>query len=121
MYVEELLNLIDLAPDKIEFRQVIDCIDRNYEYSPTAFSNGDLSNSAGENEGSCKIFAFAKLHDLSKAQTLSCFGSYYRRDVLENPNGSNHKNIRNFIETGWRGIEFSKKPPKKKIIAIINL
>jgi hypothetical protein len=58
------------------------------------------------NEGSCKIFAFALIHQLSEAQTLTLFGDYYH-DVLNNPEGSGHQNIRNFIRDGWRGICFN--------------
>jgi len=63
-------------------------------------------NSAGTNEGSCKIFAFALIHQLSEQQTLNLFGDYYRIDVLTDPNGSGHQNIRNFIRDGWQGIDF---------------
>ena len=57
----------------------------------------------GENSGSCKIFAFAQLHHLDEASTLACFGAYYRDDVLKHPQGSDHQNIRQFINTGWQG------------------
>jgi hypothetical protein len=40
---------------------------------------------------------------------LACFGSYYRKDVLENPNGTDHQNIRNFMNRGWEGISFEKE------------
>jgi len=59
-----------------------------------------------KNEDSCKIFAFGKLHNLDKDQTLACFGKHYREDVLLQPGGSNHANIRNFMEHGWEGIKF---------------
>jgi hypothetical protein len=64
-------------------------------------------NESGTNEGSCKIFAFAQLNDLSVEQTLACFGKYYREDVLENPEGNDHGNIRNFMISGWEGVKFS--------------
>jgi hypothetical protein len=51
-------------------------------------------------------FSFAKLNGLSKEETLACFGAFYRNDVLQNPEGTDHQNIRNFIEFGWDGIEF---------------
>ena len=63
-------------------------------------------NAAGENSGSCKLFAFAQLQNLSEAETLACFGAYYYEEVLENPEGTNHQNIRNFMITGWDGIHF---------------
>lgn len=81
---------------------IADC----YDYTPTTFTNGDAKNVAGTNEGSCKLFAFAQLNSLTEAQTLHAFGDYYRVDVLKNPEGSDHANIRNFIKTGWQGINF---------------
>lgn len=90
----------------MEFEQVMQVIQDNYQYQPTSFTNGELVNESGTNEGSCKIFYFAQLNELSEQQTLACFGRYYRDDVLKNPNGSDHGNIRNFMKTGWQGIEF---------------
>jgi len=37
---------------------------------------------------------------------LACFGRYYFEDVLQNPQGNDHGNIRNFIKTTWQGVEF---------------
>jgi len=91
-----------------DFEDTIAVIAANYDYSPTRFSNGDLVNEAGTNEGSCKIFAFAQLNNLSEQQTLNCFGRFYRVDVLENPEGTDHGNIRNFMVHGWSGIRFEK-------------
>ena len=98
------------APQSVSFQETMAVIENNYEYTPTRFVNGigetQVENLAGKNEGSCKIFAFAKLNDLSEEQTLACFGDYYRKDVLENPQGSDHANIRNFMRDGWAGIQF---------------
>lgn len=94
----------------ISFTETIAVITDNYHYQPTEFSNGlherVLTNVAGTNEGSCKIFAFALLHQLTEQQTLNLFGDYYRVDVLNNPTGSSHQNIRNFMQDGWQGIHF---------------
>ena len=104
--------LTRLATDmqSIRFQDVISTIDENYEYTPTRFINGvgddRMLNDAGTNEGSCKIFSFGRLHNLSKQQTLNCFGDYYRIDVMQNPHGTDHMNIRNFIRHGWSGIVF---------------
>jgi hypothetical protein len=65
-------------------------------------------NQAGSNEGSCKIFAFATTEGLSEAETLACFGKYYREDVLQNPQVSDHANIRTFMRHGWKGIRFEQ-------------
>ena len=105
--VENLLKLIKQQARSITFEQVMQVISDNYQYQPALFKNGELINEAGTNEGSCKIFYFAQLHQLNQQQTLSCFGRYYREDVLENPAGNDHGNIRNFIKSGWQGIEFN--------------
>lgn len=101
-----LLEQIKNSPGTIAFPDVIAYIDANFDFTPTRFTNGDTVNEAGQNNGSCKVFSFAKLHDLSPSETLSLFGDYYRRDVLENRDGTDHQNIRNFIHTGWEGIKF---------------
>jgi hypothetical protein len=46
------------------------------------------------------------LQNLSKDETLACFGAFYFEEVLGDPNGTNHQNIRNFINLGWDGIQF---------------
>ncbi|MCG7587780.1 HopJ type III effector protein [Photobacterium sp. OFAV2-7] len=116
--MEALLNKIKQSPEQIGFDTVIDIIQQHYHYTPTTFSNGlgneTLVNTAGSNEGSCRIFAFAHLHQLSEAETLACFGDFYREDVLQNPDGDDHKNIRNFMKYGWQGIQFSGKALSEK-------
>ena len=109
MKVNVFIEKLSTNPEKIEFSEVMTVISANYHYQPSTFSNGELTNEAGSNEGSCKIFAFAKLHDLSEESTLACFGQYYREDVLLNPEGIDHGNIRNFIKQGWQGINFEGK------------
>jgi len=104
--IADLLAQIKRQEKSIEFAQVMAVIEENYHYQPTLFTNGELINEAGNNEGSCKIFYFAQLNALNQQQTLACFGHYYREDVLANPMGNDHSNIRNFIKTGWQGIEF---------------
>lgn len=106
MSVNALINKLTKTPEAIEFSEVIDVIQRYYYYTATSFTNGDVINQAGSNEGSCKIFTFAKLNQLDEQQTLACFGDYYRKDVLQHPENSNHANIRSFIKTGWAGITF---------------
>jgi hypothetical protein len=105
--VVSLLSCLTQEPELVNFEQVIQVIGDYYDYSQTTFTNGVLVNEAGSNEGSCKIFYFAQLNDLTEQQTLACFGRYYREDVLANPQGDDHGNIRNFIKTGWSGIKFN--------------
>jgi len=100
------LEQLEENPKSITFQDTINVIEKNYDFEPTAFKNGNQQNNAGENNGSCKIFSFAKLQNLSKEATLACFGSYYFDDVLKNPDGNDHQNIRNFMQFGWDGIHF---------------
>jgi len=95
----------------ISFNETIEVITAHYDYQPTEFSNGlgeyALISPAGTNEGSCKIFTFAQLHQLDQQQTLNLFGDFYHTDVLNDPNGTSHQNIRNFIRDGWAGIQLN--------------
>lgn len=106
MPLEQFIANLNTTPESIQFGDTIALIDALYEFSPTRFQNGELSSDAGQNSGSCKIFSFAKLHNLSELQTLACFGDYYRIDVLQYPSANDHQNIRNFMKTGWAGIHF---------------
>lgn len=85
------------------FQDFIAYIDENYHFIPTAFKNGNHYNQAGENNGSCKVFSFAKLEQLNQVETLTLFGQYYQ-NVLNTPEGTDHQNIRNFMVFGWDGI-----------------
>lgn len=97
----------------ISFDETISIITENYNYQASEFSNGlaeiKIINPAGSNEGSCKIFAFAQINQLTPQQTLNLFGDFYRKDVLNDPDGSDHQNIRNFMQSGWEGISFSNQ------------
>jgi hypothetical protein len=106
MSISTFLEKLKQTPEAITFPETIAVIEANYDFTPTAFENGPQHNAAGENSGSCKLFAFAEIQNLTQAETLSCFGAYYYEDVLKNPNGTDHQNIRNFIKTGWDGIAF---------------
>lgn len=103
--------------ESIDFENTMAVISEFFEYAPCAFNNGtgDIAvfNEAGQNEGSCKIFGFGKLMGLSEAQTLACFGRFYR-DVLSTPEGTDHGNIRNFMRSGWAGVQFEGEPLRRK-------
>jgi hypothetical protein len=109
MTVYEFLDKLGRTPKKITFGDTIDVIDTYYNFTPSRFTNGAIINEAGQNSGSCKVFSFAQHHKLGKKETLACFGSYYTKDVLENPNGTDHQNIRNFMIGGWDGISFDNE------------
>lgn len=111
--LEQFFIQLSVEPQSISFEQSIALIDSLYHFTPTAFTNGELLNSAGENNSSCKILAFGLLHQLSEPQTLHLFGDYYRR-VLDTPKAADHQNIRNFIRTGWNGVAFEQQPLSAK-------
>ncbi len=104
--MKQFLQTLATAPEGIAFNDTIAVIDAHYDFTPAAFRNGDLKNEAGQNNGSCKIFSFARLHNLTPQQTLHCFGTYYRDDVLKTPLGTDHQNIRNFMKSGWDRVVF---------------
>jgi len=114
MQLDIFLTQVNTAPEQINFADTIATVDANYEFTPTAFRNGDLENAAGQNSGSCKLLSLAKLHNLSVEQTLQCFGDYYRVDVLQHPEANDHQNIRNFIRYGWDGVKFESQALIKK-------
>jgi hypothetical protein len=102
-----LIEKIQTNPEALAFTEVMQYIDTNYNFEPIAFTNGLLENAAGQNSGSCKLFQFAIINKLTKQQTLSCFAEHYQ-DVLNNPNGESHQNIRNFMQYGFEGLVFEK-------------
>lgn len=114
MELELFLNRLKTQPKSIEFPDVIALVDELYEFIPTGFRNHELQSEAGQNTGSCKVFAFARLHDLDQTETLALFGAYYRADVKRTPEGNSHPNIRQFMKTGWSGIEFDDVPLRAK-------
>ncbi len=106
MSIQTFLEKLKETPESITFPETIAVIEENYDFTPTAFENGNTHNAAGTNSGSCKLFAFAQLQNLSQDETLACFGAFYRDEVLGDPEGTNHQNIRNFMQTAWDGIAF---------------
>lgn len=97
-----------LAAGTVDFEDTIALIERYYDYTPTRFKNGltdPVINEAGQNAGSCRIFAFAQLNHFSPAEALACFGRFYQ-EVVNDPQGSGHGNIRRFMVDGWAGIQF---------------
>ncbi|WXT99959.1 MAG: hypothetical protein Ctma_0665 [Catillopecten margaritatus gill symbiont] len=99
-YLEELRS-----GAQMDFNDLMVLIDENFDHTPAAFTNGDLQNSANENQGSAKLFCFAAIHQLTPLETLHCFGQYYQ-EVLTDSNSTSHQNIRNFITYGWEGLKF---------------
>lgn len=103
------IHLASLSAGHADFEDSLALVERYFEYTPSAFRNGPLHNAAGENEGSCKLFALAQHCYLTEADTLTCFGRHYQQ-VLGDPAGSTHGNIRQFMGSGWSGIQFETAP-----------
>lgn len=103
---EALTTLLNnLKDNTATFKEVIEFIETRYQHQPTAFKNGDAYNEATQNQGSAKVFAFARLQQLSKEDTLYLFAEHYQ-SVLQHPEGTDHQNIRQFMTHGWDGIVF---------------
>lgn len=110
MTIHDFKKKLMEAPKSIEFADTMAVIEEYYDFSPTAFTNGDLENAAGENSGSCKLFSFAQEQGFTKEETLACFGPIYFEEVLGDPEGNGHQNIRNFMKTGFEGLTFKGQP-----------
>jgi HopJ type III effector protein len=96
---------VEMDADALTFEEVIEVIDTHYESQLLEFKNGDIVNKQGENEGSAKLLSYAALSDMDKETTLKLWGQYYR-EVLNDPDGTSHANIRNFMKYGWEGVPF---------------
>ena len=107
MTLTEFKNKLQNNPKAIDFSETIATIEATYNFTPSAFTNGTLKNEESQNQGSCKVFSFAVKQELSKEETLSCFGQYYQ-EVLDDANGTGHQNIRNFMNTSFEGLSFDK-------------
>lgn len=92
---------------EVTFQESMDIIDAHYTYFEVPFKNGNIVNAANENVGSSKIFSFALMTNMDEDGTLRLFGEHYK-NVLDNPEGTDHANIRNFKKVGWTAISFDR-------------
>ncbi|QDE32287.1 HopJ type III effector protein [Shewanella polaris] len=111
--ISEFISSLAERADTVLFEESIALIDEHYDFSPSAFKNGDQLNEAGQNSGSCKVFAFGQIHQLTVQQTLAMFGQHYR-DVVATAQSGDHQNIRQFMLCGWQGILFSQLALQEK-------
>lgn len=96
---------VEMDASDLKFEEVMEIIDTHYESGLIEFKNGDIVNKPGENEGSAKLLSYAALSNLDKDTTLKLWGQYYR-EVVADPDGDSHQNIRNFMKSGWEGVPF---------------
>ena len=107
-------NLHDaLAQGTLKFSDVLAYIEQKYHYQARAFRNGTLQNQQHENQGSAKILSFAQLEGLNEHDTLALFAEHYQH-VLTHPEGTEHQNIRQFMQHGWQGVYFESLALSKK-------
>src|SRR5690554_3976733 len=103
------IHLASLQAGHADFEDTLALIDQHFEFQPTGFDNGPVRNDAGENAGSCWVFGLGQYCNLNEADTLSLFAQHYQQ-VLGDPAGDSHANIRQFVSTGWSGIRFDGQP-----------
>ena len=103
----ELLGKLRDEQEQISFALTMSTIDELFDVEEVAFRVGDVANEKGTNMGSAKILSFGKINGLEQATTLNLFGDFYRVDVLQNPDGDDHANIRAFMKGGWASVEFA--------------
>ena len=97
--------LTQVRAELLPFSDIIAYIESRYAVQPRGFKNGDQFNEPTQNQGSAKVLYFGKLNDLSQADTLLLFAEHYRA-VLATPEGTDHQNIRQFQQHGWKGVRF---------------
>jgi hypothetical protein len=105
--------LTTIESDSHCFAPTLDFIQQWFDFTPTAFRNGKVANSAEQNQGSCRVLALAVLQSLSSDQALKCFGEHYR-DVLATPGFDNHHNLRRLQAEGLVDIQFDQFPLHRK-------
>jgi len=104
---QDFLNAIQ--QNDYMFSSTLAFIDLWFTHTPCAFNNGSVYNSAEQNQGSCKVLAFALLEGLTTEQALRCFGEHYR-DVIATPETDNHHNLRRLLKEGLEDISFEGTP-----------
>lgn len=110
---EKTKFLAQLVDDNFQFETTLAFIEKHYNFTPSAFNNGDVINTVDQNQGSCKIFSLVQLIDLNKEQALACFGQHYR-DVIATPDTNNHHNLRRVLKEGIENITFTRFPLEQK-------
>lgn len=112
---QDLTDLLARADGKsILFQDVIATIKRHYECTPCPFRTGsgttrETVNPAGTNSASCLLLAFASRLGLDQRTTLELYGEHYH-NVLADPGGTAHGNIRAFMANGWAGVIIDGAP-----------
>ena len=65
MSLDAFLEKLKTSPETITFDDTLAIIEKTYVFKETEFLNGDTHNAVGQNNGSCKIFAFGAMNNLT--------------------------------------------------------
>lgn len=105
--------LIAIDKDTHQFASTLAFINQWFDFTPSAFRNGKVNNTAEQNQGSCRALAMASMLGLTGEQALKCFGEHYR-DVVATPGVDNHHNLRRLQAEGLVNIQFDHPPLRRK-------
>jgi hypothetical protein len=105
--------LVAIKTDTYQFSSTLGFIDQWFDFTPCAFRNGTVHNTADQNQGSCRVLAMALMQGFTAEQALQCFGEHYR-DVLATPGVNNHHNLRRLQAEGLVDIHFDHPPLQRK-------
>lgn len=94
-----------VANSDVQMDDVIAVCDREFEYTDSSFSVGAVENKVGTNVKSSKILSFAYLTKMDTETALKCYGEVYR-EVLVDPDGDSHGNIRALMKGGTECVKF---------------
>ncbi len=106
-------QLAAIQTDTYQFSSTLGFIEQWFDFTPCAFRNGAVRNTADQNQGSCRVLAMALMQGLATEQALKCFGEHYR-DVLATPDLNNHQNLRRLLAEGLVDIHFDHQPLGRK-------
>lgn len=110
MDLSTFLDKLRTNPGSVKIDEALSTIEQAYEVTPTGFTLGGVRFEMPQSKRSCQIYAFGQLNQLTKEQTLACFGDYYHQDVQMNPAGNDHLVIRLFVAHGWEGLKLDSMP-----------
>lgn len=114
MHADHCRTIAKAHENTLLFQDVINTIRKHYECTPVAFRTGagtprETGNAAGTNMASSQLLAYARRLGLDAATTVALYGEHYR-DVLADPGGTSHPNIRAFMANGWAGVNMPEEP-----------
>ena len=96
--------LAQLQAGTAKFSDVLAHIEARYQHTQQLFKMVHSKTLLLKIKAVQKFF-FCQVTRLDQAQTLSLFAEHYA-SVLATPEGTDHQNIRQFMQNGWDGVKF---------------